>query len=437
MQTPGRVPAGRDAVNSDRESAMRTKWIGCLAILAVMFHASLAGADDDKIRVALIVPLSGTFALVFEENLKLFRAAADDINARGGVLGGKKIEIVPFDNKGTPQETLIVLNQVIDQDIQYVLATISSVALALSDALTKHNQRNPDKRVLYLNYDAREPSLTEDKCSFWHFRFQPNSDMQVKVLTDHMAAQPSVKKVYMINQDYAWGHSFRRAARENLAKRRPDIEIVGDDLVPLGKVKDFAPYISKIRAAGADTVLTGNWGNDLVLLIKASSQSGLKSEFYTTHSFVWGTPTAIGAAGADRIKTIMAFHINEAGAEWEKKILAPEPKYNPIAHMDFLPSWQTLEMFAQAVEQVKSTDPYKVAVALEGMKYKGPAGESWMRAEDHQLMAPIYVTSFVKAGQKGVKYDTENTGFGWKTEMVVAAKDTVPPIRCQMERPAR
>jgi branched-chain amino acid transport system substrate-binding protein len=404
------------------------------ALLAFQLGGAVAA---DTVKVAFIAPLSGTFALVFEENLKLFRAAADEVNAKGGVLGGRKIEIVPFDNKGTPQETLIVLNQAIDQDIRYVLATISSIALTISDALSKYNLRNPAKPVLFLNYDAREPALTEDKCSFWHFRFQPNSDMQVKVLTDLMASDPKVRKVYMINQDYAWGHSFKRAAREFLGASRPDIEFVGDDLVPLGKVRDFAPYVSKIRASGADTVLTGNWGNDLVLLIKASAQTGLKANFYTTHSWVWGAPTAIGAAGADRIRTIMAFHINDANPEWEEKFLTYGRKYKPIAHMDFLPVWQTMDMFAQAVNQVQSLDPYKVAIALEGMKYDGPAGESWMRREDHQLLAPIYVTSFVKRGQPGVKYDTENTGFGWKTELLVAAKDNIPPIRCQMVRPQK
>ena len=406
------------------------------AVAFAFLALQLGGASAaDTVKVAFIAPLSGTFALVFEENLKLFRAAADEVNAKGGVLGGKKIEIVPFDNKGTPQETLIVLNQAIDQDIRYVLATISSIALTISDALAKYNTRNPDRPILFLNYDAREPSLTESKCIFWHFRFQPHSDMQVNVLTDYMARQSSVKKVYLLNQDYAWGHSFKRAAREMLNGKRPDIQIVGDDLVPLGKTKDFAPYVSKIRASGADTVLTGNWGNDLVLLIKASEQSGLNVEFYTTHSWVWGAPAAIGAAGADRIKTIMAFHINEANPEWEKKILFYGKKYQPISHMDFLPVWQTMDMFAQAIEQAKSTDPAKVAMALEGMKYNGPAGESWMRPDDHQLLAPIYVTGFVKRGQPGVKYDTEGTGFGWKTELLVAAKDNVPPIRCQMERP--
>jgi branched-chain amino acid transport system substrate-binding protein len=405
-----------------------------LVFLALQFAS--AGAAE-PVRMAFIAPLSGTFALVFEENLKLFRAAADEINENGGVLGGRKIEIVPLDNKGLPQETLIVLNQAISQDIRYVLATISSIGLTISDALEKYNRRNPDKPVLFLNYDAREPSLTEEKCSFWHFRFQPHSDMQINVLTDHMAAQKSVRKVYMVNQDYAWGHSFRRAAREMLTAKRDDVEIVGDDLVPLGRVKDFAPYVSKIRASGADSVLTGHWGNDLILLIKASEQSGLKVDFYTTHAWVWGTPTAIGSSGADRIKTVMAWHINEAGPAWEKKLQHYGRKYRSIAPMDFLPVWQTMEMFVQALEQTKTTDPVKVAYALEGMKHISPAGESWMRAEDHQLMAPVYVTSFVKRGLPGVKHDTEGTGFGWKTELVVAGKDNVPPMKCRMERPRR
>ena len=193
--------------------------------------AQLGVAEADTVN-RLIAPLTGTFALVFEENLKLFRAAADEVNSRGGVLGGRTIEIVPFDNKGTPQETLIVLNQAIDQEIRYVLSTISSIALTISDALSKYNVRNPDRPVLFLNYDAPEPALTENKCSYWHFRFQPHSDMQVKVLTDHMAARPSVRKVYMINQGYPWGHSFKRAAREFLNSKRPDIQFVGDDLVP-------------------------------------------------------------------------------------------------------------------------------------------------------------------------------------------------------------
>ena len=407
-------------------------------IVSIAFLFQFASAwSADTIKLAFIAPLSGTFASAFEEALREFRAAADEINANGGVLGGKNIEIVPFDNKGTPQETLIVLNRATDDGIQYVTASISSIAITISETLAKYNARHPDHPVLFLNFDARDPSLTEERCNFWHFRFTPHADMQMAVLTDYMAAQSSIKKVYFIHQDYAWGQSIRRVTLELLKKKRPDIQIVGDDLIALGKIKDFAPYVAKITASGADTVFTSNWGNDLTLLIKASEQAGLKAQFYTTHAWVLGTPTVIGSAGAGRIKTIMTWHINDAPADWEKKLLRYEEKYQPKSHLDYLPVWQTVDMFARALDTAGKDDPTKVAFALEGMHYKGPSGDSWMRAEDHQLMSPTYITSLAKAGQPGVKYDVEGTGFGWKTEMLRKASDSVPQIKCQMERPAR
>ena len=83
------------------------------------------------------------------------------------------------------------------------------------------------------------------------------------------------------------------------------------------------------------------------------------------------------------------------------------------------------------------SNPLDVAYALEGMKYSGPSGQSWMRADDHQMIAPIYVMRFAKSGQAGVKHDEEGTGYGWKTEALVEAKDAVPAVNCQMERPAK
>jgi branched-chain amino acid transport system substrate-binding protein len=182
--------------------------------------------------------------------------AVDDINARGGVLGGTKLELVLLDNKSSPQESLVVLKQAIDRDIRLITQGVGShVAHAMTDAVLKYNQRNPGRELLYLNNGATDAALTEEKCNFWHFRFDANLDMKIAALTDVLAMQKLAKKVYLINQDYAYGQSFKRVAREMLSKKRPDIEIVGDELIPLGKVKDFAPYVAKINSSGADTVL--------------------------------------------------------------------------------------------------------------------------------------------------------------------------------------
>jgi branched-chain amino acid transport system substrate-binding protein len=402
--------------------------------LAICLHVG-CGFAAQNVKIAFVGGLSGTFALQGEEQLKVFQAAADLVNSHGGVLSGRRIEIVPFDNKANPQDSLIVLKQAIDQDIHYVASTISSVAHAISDALAKHNARNPDRPVLLFNFNALDPALTESRCSFWHFRFEPHTDMQVNALTDSMAKRPEVRRVYLLNQDYAYGQSVAAAARQMLTAKRPDVRIVGDDLIPLGKVKDFSPYVAKIRAAGADAVLTGNWGNDLSLLIKASNEAGLKATYYTLFGAFFGTPAAIGPAGADRVKTVWSWHINAADPAWEKRLLEYGAKFRAVSDFAYIPPFRVIGMLAGALEGVGSDDPLKVARALEGMRYAGPTGESWMRAEDHQMIAPLYIMSFVKVGQPGVRHDAEDTGFGWKTEALIPSKETAPPVRCAMRRP--
>jgi branched-chain amino acid transport system substrate-binding protein len=405
-------------------------------LVGAMLVAHLCGAvAADTVKLAVLGPMSGPFALQGEERLKIFQASADIVNARGGVLGGRKIEIVAFDNKSNPQESLIVLKQAIDQDIRFVASSASNVAHAISDALVKHNSRNPDQRVLFFDFNALDPVLTEAKCNFWHFRFEVHSDTQVNALTDFMIRQPSVRKVYLINQDYAFGQAVSKAAKEMLAAKRPDIQVVGDDFVALGKVKDFAPYVAKIRAAGADSVLTGNWGNDLSLLVKAGNEAGLKATFYAMLAGYPGTWAGIGTAGADRVTSLDAWHINAADGAWQKTLLEYKARYHTVSNVAYLPAFRVVEMFASALDKAGSSDPVKVAYALEGLKYAGPSGPSWMRADDHQMIAPLYILSFVKAGGPGVRYDEEKTGYGWRTDAFIEAKDMVPPVRCQMERP--
>ena len=148
--------------------------------------------------------------------------------------------------------------------------------MRMTDAVNKHNKRNPDDRVLFLNYSAVDPALTNDKCNFWHFRFDANADIKMDALTDVMAADEGIKKVYVIGQDYSFGKAVASAAVRMLGEKRPDIEIVGNELHPIGKVKDFTPYARKIVSSGADAMITGNWGSDMVGLGKAVLRSRVR-----------------------------------------------------------------------------------------------------------------------------------------------------------------
>lgn len=264
--------------------------------------AAPAGAAD-TIKLAVIDPFSGAFALQGETSLRHIQMAIDEVNAAGVVLGGSKIEITALDSKGSAQEALIALKQAADQGIRIVMQGVGvHVAHALIEAIAKHNQRNPDRSVLYLNYSAPDPALTNEKCNFWHFRFDSHTDMKLDALTTALARSTNARRVYLINQDYAYGQRISLVGKEMLAKKRTDIEIVGNELHPLAKIKDFAPYVSKIKASGADTVLTGNWGNDLALLIRAGGEAGLQVTYYTLYAHINGMARAIGPAGSDRVK---------------------------------------------------------------------------------------------------------------------------------------
>lgn len=393
-------------------------------------------ASAQTLKIAYLEGLSGPFANVGEVGLRHLQFAADRVNAKGGVLG-QKIEVVPFDTKTSPQEAQLVFKQLVDQGIRYMMqGNGSAVAIALSEALGKHNAREPEKTVLYMNYGAVDPVLTNDKCNFYHFRFDADVDMKMQAMTAYMAQQKDIRKVYLINQDYAFGQSVARAARAMLSKKRPDVEIVGDDLHPLGKVKDFAPYVAKIKASGADAVISGNWGNDIALLIKASKDAGLQAKFYTYYAGGLGTPPVIGEAGVGNLKQVTVFHSNIGGSRTAAEVEAYRKRF-PDSKDDFY--WTSImtavDMLTRAMEQTKSTDPTRVAVAMETMKADQLSGEVYMRPDNHQLIQPIFVSTFSKANGKDVKFDVERTGFGFKTDARIEAKDTVLPTTCKFQKP--
>ena len=401
----------------------------------LLLQPLLALQAADIVRIAHIDPTSGPFANVGQSLGRHLQAAVDEINANGGLFNGARLELVNLDDKSSPQESILDLQQAIDRGIRYITqANGSNIAHALTEAVSRHNARNPDRAILYLNLGAIDSTLTNENCSFWHFRFDADVDMKMEALTNSIKQQKNIRKVYLINQDYAQGQAVSRAARALLNSKRPDIEIVGDDLHPLGKVKDFSPYVAKIKASGADTVLTGSWGSDLSLLIRAAREAGLTTDFYALYAYIPGSPTAIGESGANRVKTLSAWHTNIPSDKLQK--FATEYKARYGEDMWFNNAKTEIDMLVSAMKIAQSTEPLKVAMALEGMKVQGDTGELWMRADDHQLMQPLFVSTFAKVGQ-GVKYDVENLGLGWRGDVRIEGKDTALPTTCRMERPPR
>jgi branched-chain amino acid transport system substrate-binding protein len=423
------------------------RWSTALTLaLAVLSTAAppARASDAQPIELALIEGLSGSFANAGEAVNRNLTMAVERVNARGGVKlpgGARPLDLLRLDSKGNSEEALAMLRAAIDRHATVVMqGNSSATAAVLVDALDKHNRREPQRRALFLNYSAVDPALTNEKCSFWHFRFDANADMRLAALTDVLRDDASVKKLYLIGQDYSFGQYVLRRAKTMIAAKRPDIDIVGEELHPVGRVKDFLPYAAKIKASGAQAVLTGNWGNDLTLLIKAAREIGVDARFYTFYGNALGAPAAIGEAGVGRVLAVAEWHPN-IGTPASDKFYAsfrerfPKPKDDYVhARMHVM-----IEMLVSAMEQAGSTEATAVAKALEGMRLDpnalGGFHEGTMRASDHQFIQPLYVTVMDRVGQPGVRFDNEGSGFGFRTVLHLEPERTEQPTTCHMERP--
>ncbi len=402
--------------------------IGGLAVAALLMAGPVAA---DTFKIGYIDPLSGGAASAGLNAQKHILFFSDKINAAGG-LNGEQIEVLSYDNKVNPQESLIMLKKAIDEGARIIMqGNGSAVAHAITEAVLKYNERNPGKEVLFFNYAAIDPPLTNEKCNFWHFRFDADVNMKMGAFGDFIAKNKDIHKVYLINQDYSFGKSVAAAAHKMLAEKRPDVQIVGDELHPLQKVQDFSPYVAKIKASGADTVITGNWSNDMLLLFKAGKDAGLKVNWFTYYGGGLGSVPAIGHDGVGYLKQVTEHHKNVL-PELLPDEAAFEKKYTDKS--DEMYYWRVRNMFAlldAAAKKAKSNDPVKLARAMEGLKLDTPLGPMEMRADNHQLLQPLFVSTL----SDKVKFDVEKSGLGFVTDEKIDAAKTALPTTCKMVRP--
>jgi branched-chain amino acid transport system substrate-binding protein len=405
------------------------------------FAVAQTAPSGAPIRVAMIETLSGPFGNTGEAVFRNLVWAAERVNERGGVKlagGARSLVIERFDSKGQNEEALSALRSAIDGGIRFIAqGNSSATAAALLDAVNKHNEREPQRRVLYLNYSAVDPVLTNEKCSFWHFRFDAHADMRMAALMDVLKDDAVVKSAYLFGQDYSFGQAVLREARRQLGVQRPDVQIVGDELHPMGRIKDFLPYATKIKASGAQAVITGNWGNDLTLLVKAAREIGFDGKFYTFYGNALGAPAAIGEAGVGKVIAV---------ADWLPNVQTPQSeafyqsfrKRYPKPEDDYVHMRMQLmiEALAQAIERAGGVEAAAVGAQLEraNVSLSGQSGS--MRAVDHQFQQALVVGMMGRKGEPGVRFDVECSGYGFRVIKQVDAARAELPTSCKMQRPA-
>jgi branched-chain amino acid transport system substrate-binding protein len=427
--------------------------LGAAALCAGAFAcASALAQTTPTIKLAIVEGFSGPNGNAGEAVFRNFLWATERVNARGGVrlpasAGGNAVfALERFDSKGQNDEALSSLRSAIDGGARIILqGNSSSTAAVLIDAINKHNERDPARRVVFLNYAAVLPELTNEKCSYWHFRFDAHLDMRMAALMGVVKDDAALKSVYLIGQDYSFGQAVAREARRQLAVLRPDVQVVGDELHPIGRVKDFLPYAAKIKASGAGAVITGNFGNDLSLLIKAAREVGYEGKFFTFYGNALGAPAAIGEAGVGKVLAVADWlpNVQTAGSEaFYKSFRARFPKpEDDYVHMRMQ---LLVESLTQALETVgkqggvgpsANVDNVMLAAALEraSVAVSGQAGQ--MRATDHQFQQPLVVGVMERQGTPGVKFDVEGSGYGFRVVKSLSAAAAEQPTTCHMVRP--
>lgn len=413
-----------------------------LTVLILATAWTFSAAAQEPIKIALIEGLSGPFANTGEAVFRNLQWATERVNARGGVRlpglsEGRPLQLERYDSKGQAEEALTLLKAAIDQGARVVMqGNSSAVAAALIDAIDKHNAREPGKRVIFLNYSAVDPILTNEKCSFWHFRFDAHADMRMSALMAVLKDDVALKSVYLIGQDYSFGQAVGREARRQLGLLRPDVRIVGDELHPVGRVKDFLPYATKIKASGAQAVITGNWGNDLTLLVKAAKEVGFDGKFYTFYGNAMGAPAAIGEAGIGRVVAVADWLPNVATAQsaafyqaFRARFPRPQDDY---VHMRMQLMVQAL---VQSIEAAGTTDSVAVASHLERARATFYEQTGSMRLADHQFQQSLVVGVMERQGAPGVAFDVEGSGYGFRVIKTLSAEQAQQPTTCKMQRP--
>ncbi|RIX74366.1 branched-chain amino acid ABC transporter substrate-binding protein [Acidovorax cavernicola] len=408
-----------------------------IALACLFATAGAAQAQQPTYKIAYIDPLSGPFANVGELMLMHTQYAIEDINAKGGVLGGMKLQLLQFDSKLSAQESQSALQAAIDQGAKAIVTggSGSSVVTALVLAVARWNQRNPGKELIVLNHSSIDPEMTGKGCSFWHFQTEANTAMKMKALANYIKKTPDVRKVYLLNQDYAHGKQWASYGRQLVGLARPDIQFVGETLHPIGRVKDFAPYIANIKQSGADSVITGNWGQDMTLLQKAAGDAGYNLRYFN-HSAgsVPGTVTAVSQAKTGQLTWVAEWHPGQADTP---KVDALAKAYKAKTGKDFLAPRidMTPRLLAAAIAKAGSADTVKVARALEDLSFDSVVGPVRMRGEDHQLLLPQVVNTIAPVDGKAVKTGWEGTNYGFRTDAVYTGNELAQGTECKMVRP--
>lgn len=394
--------------------------------------------SQEAIKVAVIEPLSGSLAINGTDVLERFRFLFDQVNARGGA-GGRKFELKGYDNGGDVEKTAQQMRRAADEGVSFVIHGIGPQhADAVRNFIIRHNERNPGKEMAYLAHSSGSNNLSNSKCMFYQAMFDPTVDMKVAAMVDSLAALKRGTKAFLLNPDYELGRTVEDSMKKMLAAKAPGIQLVGTELVaPFGQVQDFTPIIARVKASGADLIMSAMFGADLIRMVSAAADSGLPAQISTIYGL---DPGAMGAIGKERmskmkVSVVTEYHENETGKVPRLEALNQEFRAAAKTSWGIDRYRYLVDMFVAAVEKSKTGAPKDVMTALEGAGVVTAGGQATLRPADHQLIQPYFFVEVDPAPPKSLLWKGTDLGFAFKTLRVVSPQTMALPTTCDMKRP--
>lgn len=398
------------------------------AAIALMMGTAIASAEP--LKVGFIFPTSGPLAGFGVQYIPGIDFVVDRFNGAGG-FKGEPVKTVIYDDAGNTTGAADRFRQAMGEGVRLVITgSTSPVSAQLISDVKNWNERNPQDPAALVIMGAESKDFTAELCDFYTFKMSTNAEIRFNALANALKAAGQLKRVASIQPNYTLGYEMQAAVEGGVKKF--GYELVGSLNHDYAKLQDFAPYIERLRAMRADTIVTASSVSDLRLMVQSAADAALNTRFATMYL---DAPGNVGSAGESAIGSYVAQLFNpEANAEARAyrdeflKKTGSEPVYvvaNALA---------TMEVVTSALHSMSGdfnvTDFVR---AMEKVEAKWPLGTLTMRADDHQLILPVVVAEVSKDAD--VKVDDTDMGFK-PIEIVSAADASAPPSdKCMMKRP--
>jgi branched-chain amino acid transport system substrate-binding protein len=366
-----------------------------LAVAGACLSALPASAQGDPVKIGELNSYSrmAVFSVPYRNGMQL---AQDEINAKGGVLKGRKMEIIFRDDGATPSDAVRVAEELLTREnVSFLAGTfLSNVGLAVADFANQ-------KKVLFLATEPLTDAITMAQGNKYTYRVRPSTYMQTKMLVDAVKAK-GVKKWVIVAPNYEYGQSAATNFKKLIKIATPDAEIVGEQFPALGKI-DAGATVAALENAKPDGIFNVLFGADLTVFVREGNTRGL-FEKRTVASMLTGEPEYLLPLGEETPEgwIVTGYPWDQVTDPGHKAFVdAYRAKFNDTPRLGSLLGYVVGYMMRDMIDKAGSTDTDKLLAALDDAKFTTVSGPVTMRAIDHQSTLGAWVGETTKKDKVG------------------------------------